>query len=50
MRCAHRFHLEGESAQVADRIAIPADALACGGDATDPARGCLSLRLSGRLT
>jgi hypothetical protein len=47
---ATEFHIEGESAQVADRIAIPADALACGGHATDPARGRLSLRLSGGIT
>jgi hypothetical protein len=47
---ATEFHVEGASAQVADRIAIPADALACGGHATDPARGRLSLRLSGGIT
>lgn len=46
---ATEFHIEGESAVVADRIAIPADALATGGDATDPARGRLSLQLSGGI-
>jgi hypothetical protein len=47
---AIEFHIEGEGATVADRIAIPADALATGGHATDPARGRLSLRLSGGIT
>jgi hypothetical protein len=47
---AIEFHIEGASATVADRIAIPAGALATGGHATDPARGRLSLRLSGGIT
>jgi hypothetical protein len=46
---ATEFHIEGESAVVADRIAVPAEALATGGDATDPARGRLSLQLSGGI-
>jgi predicted phage baseplate assembly protein len=47
---ATAFHVEGESTQVADRISIPVDALATGGDAADPARGRLSLQLSGGVT
>lgn len=43
------FHAEGAPAQVADRIAVPADALPTGGDASDAATGRLSLQLSGGL-
>jgi hypothetical protein len=46
---ATAFHVEGESERVADRIAIAPDGLACGGHATDPARGRLSVRLSGGI-
>ncbi len=44
------FHREGAAAQVADRIAVPADAVATGGDANNPAIGRLSLQLMGGLT
>jgi hypothetical protein len=43
------FHAEGAPAQVADRIAVPADALATGGDAADAAIGRLTLQLVGGL-
>jgi len=43
------FHAEGEAPEVADRIRVPSDALATGGDATDAAIGRLSLQLAGGL-
>lgn len=43
------FHAEVEPAQVADRIVVPADALATGGDVMDAAVGRLSLQLIGGL-
>jgi predicted phage baseplate assembly protein len=43
------FHAEGEAAQVADRIRVPADALATGGDAVDATVGRLTLQLVGGL-
>ena len=46
---ARLFHVETEPAGVADRIEVPADALATGGDATDGSVGRLSLHLSGGL-
>ena len=53
---ARRFSLkraaqvEPEAAQVADRISVPADALATGGDVVDAAIGRLGLQLLGGLT
>lgn len=44
------FHAEAEAAQVADRIGVPADALATGGDVTDATVGRLGLQLIGGLT
>lgn len=44
------FHAEGATAEVADRIAVPVDALASGGDASDPLLGRLSLNLLGGVT
>ena len=44
------FHAEAEAPRVADRIRLPADALATGGDATDAAVGRLSLQLIGGLS
>lgn len=54
---ATEFRLEADNALTAadrlpppaDRIAIPPDALATGGHPTDPAKGRLSLRLSGGI-
>lgn len=44
------FHAEGATPEVADRIAVPVDALASGGDASDPLIGRLSLQLLGGAT
>ncbi|HEY0502507.1 MAG TPA: hypothetical protein VGD42_03340 [Lysobacter sp.] len=44
------FHREGATPQVADRIVVPADALATGGDASAADIGRLSLQLVGGLT
>jgi predicted phage baseplate assembly protein len=44
------LHAETEAAGVADRILVPADALATGGDATDASIGRLSLQLIGGLS
>lgn len=44
---AQAFHLEGASAEVADRIVLPEDAWASGGHSTDAAVGRLALSLSG---
>lgn len=43
------FHAEGAAAAVADRIAVPADAQASGGHASDAAVGRLDLALTGGL-
>jgi hypothetical protein len=43
------FHAEADAAQVADRISVPADALATGGDVVDATVGRLSLQLVGGL-
>ena len=43
------FHVEGSPARVADRIEVPADALATGGDASDAAIGRLTLQIAGGL-
>lgn len=43
------FHREGAAAQVADRIVVPADALATGGDGHSAAIGRLTLQLIGGL-
>lgn len=43
------FHAESEAEAVADRIAVPADALATGGDAIDAAMGRFHLQLVGGL-
>jgi predicted phage baseplate assembly protein len=43
------FHAEGQAAQVADRIDVPADALATGGSAADASIGRLTLQLIGGL-
>ena len=43
------FHAEGQTAQAADRIGVPADALATGGDAVDAGVGRLTLQLAGGL-
>ncbi|MGH9885490.1 MAG: putative baseplate assembly protein, partial [bacterium] len=43
------FHLETDSAAVLDRIPVPADAIASGGDADDASIGILSLHLTGGL-
>lgn len=47
---ATAFHREGAAPEVADRIRVPTDALATGGDATQPAIGRLTLQLAGGLT
>jgi hypothetical protein len=47
---ATAFHAEQDAATVADRIAVPADALATGGDAADAAVGRFSLQLQGGLS
>jgi hypothetical protein len=44
------FHAEAEPGGVADRIPVPADALATGGAATDAAVGRLSVQLIGGLS
>lgn len=46
---ATRFHAEGDAMRVADRIELPADGLATGGDGADAAIGRLSLQLIGGL-
>ena len=43
------FHAEGAEPGVADRIVVPDDALATGGDATDPAIGRFSVQVLGGL-
>lgn len=43
------FHAEAEPARVADRIGLPADTLASGGDAADAGIGRLSLLMAGGL-
>ncbi len=47
---ATAFHAESEAAQLSDRILVPADALATGGDAADAAIGRFSLQLVGGLS
>jgi hypothetical protein len=47
---ATAFHAESEAAQISDRILVPADALATGGDAADAAIGRFSLQLIGGLS
>lgn len=44
------FHAEGDTPQVADRIKVPADALATGGDASDPGVGRFTVQLIGGLS
>jgi hypothetical protein len=44
------FHAEGDSPQVLDRISIPVDALATGGDCDDAAIGRLTVQLIGGLS
>lgn len=46
---ATAFHAESETEAVADRIFVPADALATGGDAADAAIGRFNLQLVGGL-
>ena len=47
---ATAFHPEGQTAAVLDRIAVPADAIATGGHASDATVGRLSLQLVGGVT
>ncbi|GAB3764901.1 hypothetical protein GCM10028796_20960 [Ramlibacter monticola] len=47
---ATAFHVEGEATRVVDAIAVPADALATGGAATDATVGRFSVQLIGGLT
>lgn len=44
------FHAEADTPRVAHRIAVPADALATGGHATDALAGRLTLQLAGGLS
>ena len=46
---ATAFHAESEADTIADRIVVPADALATGGDAADAAIGRFNLQLVGGL-
>jgi hypothetical protein len=47
---ATAFHAEHEAVGIADRIFVPTDALATGGNATDPAIGRFSLQMVGGLS
>jgi hypothetical protein len=44
------FHVESDTPQVVDRITVPSDALATGGDASDPSVGRFTVQLIGGLS